>query len=179
MRLASVMRPLAGLALLFALGAITACGQDEDEKQAKPEAPSEAVIFVSKIYEPYTDDKDGDPVQQEGSQIYSKRLQALLDKDAAETPEGEVGRLDFDPFVDGQDWEIGGLTLKEVYRSGGEARVRADFANFGQPRSLLFSLVREDGGWRIADIAETLPPRWTLSKILTGAPDAFPDAQQE
>jgi len=57
--------------------------------------------------------------------------------------------------------------------------VRADFANFGKPRSLLFSLVREDGEWRIDDIAETVPPRWTLSKILKGSPDAFPDANQE
>lgn len=173
------MRFAAGLALLLALGAVTACGQDEEEGQAKPEPPSEAVVFVSKVYEPYMDDKDADPVQPEGSEIYSKRLRALLDKDAADTPEGEVGRLDFDPIVDGQDWEIGGLTLKEVYRSGGEARVRTDFANFGKPRSLLFSLVREDGAWRIDDIAETLPPRWTFSKILTRAPDAFPDTQQE
>lgn len=57
--------------------------------------------------------------------------------------------------------------------------MRADFANFGKPRSLLFSLVREDWEWRIDDIAETVPPRWTLSKILKGSPDAFPDANQE
>jgi len=103
------------------------------------------VAFVSRIYEPYTNDENADPVQPEGSDIYSKRLRTLFDKDAAETQDGEVGRLDFNPIVDRQDWEIGGLTLKEVYRSGGEARVRADFANFGKPRSLLFSLVREDG----------------------------------
>ncbi len=130
------------------------------------------MAFVSAIYKTYTDIAQGDPARPGLPDMYSKRLQALIDKDAAE---GEVGRLDFDPIVDGQDWEIGGLKMKEVYRSGGEARVRADFANFGEPRNLLFSLVREDGEWRIDDIAETLPPRWTLSKILTGAPDAFPD----
>jgi hypothetical protein len=88
------MRFAAGLALLLALGAVTACGQDEEEGQAKPEPPSEAVVFVSKVYEPYTDDKDADPVQPGGSEIYSKRLRALLDKDASDTPEGEVGRLE-------------------------------------------------------------------------------------
>ena len=31
-------------------------------------------------------------------------------------------------------------------------------------------LAREDGGWRIDDIASTLPPRWVLSNILTGMP---------
>jgi hypothetical protein len=48
--------------------------------------------------------------------------------------------------------------------------VRADFANFGEPRSIIFSLVREDGAWRIDDITSTLQPRWTLSDILAGTP---------
>lgn len=175
------MRLAAGLAVLLALGALTACGQDEEGEQAPAEQKtvSAPVAFVAGIYETYTDDGGGDPVQPGRAGIYSKRLQALFDKDAAGTPDGEAGRLDFDPFVDGQDWEVGGLKLKDVYQSGGEARVRADFANFGQPRSILISLVREDGEWRIDDIAETLAPRWTLSKILEGAPDAFPDAEQD
>jgi len=179
-RLSAIRRLAAGLAVLLALAALTACGgTDDEEASAEQEPQSEAVAFVARIYEPYTNDENADPVRPEGSDIYSKRLRTLFDKDAAETQGGEVGRLDFNPIVDGQDWEIGGLTLKEVYRSGGEARVRADFANFGKPRSLLFSLVREDWEWRIDDIAETVPPRWTLSKILKGSPDAFPDASQE
>jgi hypothetical protein len=34
---------------------------------------------------------------------------------------------------------------------------------------------RRDGHWRIDDIQETLKPRWTMSKILLDAPDAFSD----
>ena len=57
--------------------------------------------------------------------------------------------------------------------------MRAVFANFGEPRNIIFNLVREDGKWRIDDIAETLKPRWTMSKILTDAPDAFPDEKRD
>jgi len=174
------MRLIAAFAVLLALAPPQAHAQDDGEPtEAKAETPSPTETFIAGIYKTYTDNPHDDPDQAGGEDIYSKRLKALFDKDAAETPEGEVGRLSFDPFVDGQDWEIGGLKIKEIYRSGGEARVRADFANFGEPRSILFNLVREDGEWRIDDIAETLQPRWTLSKILTGAPDAFPDEADE
>jgi hypothetical protein len=41
----------------------------------------------------------------------------------------------------------------------------------------LFDLIREKGSWRIDDISSIRSgARWTMSKILTGAPDAFPDA---
>jgi hypothetical protein len=32
---------------------------------------------------------------------------------------------------------------------------------------------------RIDDLQATLKPRWTMSKILTDAPDAFPDEKQD
>ena len=65
--------------------------------------------------------------------------------------------------------------LKEATR----AEVRATFNNFGEPRDILYTLVLENGHWRIDDIQETLKPRWTMSKILLDAPDAFPDAESE
>jgi uncharacterized protein DUF3828 len=156
------------------LGAAPVRAQD-GAKALPPPPPSPTETFVEGLYKPYLDNTAGDPVQPDGQAIYSKRLQALIDKDLAETPDGEVGRLDFDPFVDGQDWELGGLKVKEIYRSGDDARVRADFANFGEPRSILFNLVREDGAWRVDEIASMLPPPWTLSEILTGAPGATPE----
>ena len=97
--------------------------------------------------------------------FYSSRLQNLIDKDEKETPEGMVGRIDWDVFVDGQDWKLTELKI-----------VRATFKNFGEPRDILISLVLEDGHWRIDEIQETLKPRWTMSKVLLDAPDAFPDA---
>jgi hypothetical protein len=98
----------------------------------------------------------------------------LIDKDQKETPEGEVGRIDWDLFVDGQDWQLTELKIVPLSHSATRAEVRATFKNFGEPRDILYTLVLE-GHWRIDDIQETLKPRWTMSKILQDAPDAFPD----
>jgi len=163
------------LLLMLAFGAPAAMAQDDSEPAAKAESESGPVAFVAALYKSYTDIAPGEDGEPGLPDMYSKRLQALIDKDAAETPEGEVGRMDWDAIVDGQDWQVTGLKIAQVYRSGGEARVRAVFANFGEPRNIIFNLVREDGKWRIDDIAETLAPRWTMSKILTDAPDALPD----
>ena len=67
------------------------------------------------------------------------------------------------------------LKIVPVSQSATAAEVRASFKNFGEPRDILYTLVPEDGHWRIDDIQETLKPRWTMSKILQDAPDAFPD----
>jgi hypothetical protein len=77
-------------------------------------------------------------------------------------------------FVDGQDWQLSELKIAPVSRAATQAEVRASFKNFGEPRDLHCNRA---GGrpWRIDDIQETLKPRWTMSKILLDAPDAFPD----
>ena len=135
------------------------------------------MALITAIYQTYTDIAPGEDSVPDVQGVYSKRLQALVDKDEKETPEGEVGRIDWDVFVDGQDWQLTGLKIVPVSKDADQAAVRATFKNFGDARDILYSLVLEDGHWRIDDIQETLKPRWTMSKILTDAPDAFPDAQ--
>ena len=99
--------------------------------------------------------------------------------DAKETREGEVGRIDWDVFIDGQDWKLTELKITPVSQTLSQAQVRATFKNFDKPSDMLFDLVLEDGHWRIDDIEKTLKPRWNMSKILTDAPNAFPDAEPE
>jgi Protein of unknown function (DUF3828) len=134
---------------------------------------SDPVTLITAIYKTYETDQAGLP------HVFSKRLQALVDKDAKETPEGEVGRIDWDVFIDGQDWKLTELKITPVSQTSSQAQVRATFQNFDRPSDMLFDLVLEDGHWRIDDIEKTLKPRWTMSKILTDAPDAFPDAEPE
>ena len=134
---------------------------------------SDPVSLIEAIYKTYETDNPGLP------HVYSRRLQALIDKDEKETPEGDVGRIDWDVFIDGQDWKLTELKIVLVSKSADKAEVRATFKNFGEPSNQLFDLVREEGGWRIDDITKTLPPRWTMSKILLDAPDAFPDAPED
>lgn len=146
----------------FALGAASPLG----------DADGDPVDLITAIYQTYTDIAPGEDGTPNVEGVYSERLQALVDKDQKETPEGEVGRMDWDPFVDGQDWQLTELKIAPVSKEATQAEVRATFKNFGEPRDILFALVLEDGHWRIDDIQETLEPRWTMSKILL---DAFPD----
>jgi hypothetical protein len=138
---------------------------------AKP-ADSDPVTLITAIYKTYETDSAGLP------HIYSKRLQALVNKDDKETPDGEVGRIDWDVFIDGQDWKLTDLKIALVSQTPTQAQVRATFKNFDQPSNMLFDLVLEDGHWRINDIEKTLSPRWTMSKILLGAPDAEPEKKK-
>ncbi len=163
------MRRLCLILIAIALGAASPLGDADSDPEA----------LITAIYQTYTDIAPGDDGTPSIEGMYSKRLQALLDKDTKETPKGEVGRIDWDVFVDGQDWQLTELKIVPVSHDPTEAQMRATFKNFGEPRDILYSLVLEDGHWRIDDIQETLKPRWTLSKILLDAPDAFPDAEPE
>jgi hypothetical protein len=44
---------------------------------------------------------------------FSKRLQALIDKDEKEA-QREVGRIGWDVFIDGQDWKLTALKITTV-----------------------------------------------------------------
>lgn len=85
----------------------------------------------------------------------SQALQALYDSDAEVTPAGEMGALSFDPYVDGQDFDITDFSIGTPGIAGDYASVDVSFANFGEPRSLTYELVREDGGWKIDDVVST------------------------
>jgi hypothetical protein len=163
------MRPilycLIVLVLAFGLGAAPPLAQVDGDP----------VTLIQALYKTYTAIGPGEDGSPGLDGIYSKRLQALVDKDAKETPEGEVGRIDWDVIVDGQDWQLTGLDITPVSKQEARAEVRAKFKNFDEKRDILYTLVLEDGHWRIDDIEERSKPRWTMSKILLDAPDAFPD----
>jgi Protein of unknown function (DUF3828) len=163
------MRIVVLVLLAIALGAASPLG----------DADSDPVALITAIYQTYTDIAPGEDAVADIQGVYSKRLQALVDKDDKETPEGEVGRIDWDLFVDGQDWKLTKLQIALISKEATRAEVRATFKNFDEPHDILYSLVLEDEHWRIDDIQETLKPRWTMSKILLDAPDAFPDAEPD
>ena len=156
-------RCLIGLILVFS--AATAQAQDD----------TDPVKLITSIYQTY---RRGN--QQPGfPHVYSDRLQALVDADAKNTPAGDSGKIDWDVFVDGNDWGVSKLKVTLVRRSALRAQVQARFDNLKQPHTMIFDLVREKSGWRIDDISSLQKgARWTMSKILLDAPDAFPDAQK-
>ena len=70
-------------------------------------------------------------------------------------------RLDGDPFVDAQDWDIAKLAIT-VKAEGPKTVGLVSFENQGKPTEIKLDLVRTGMGWRIADIKS---PSGTLSEL--------------
>lgn len=127
---------------------------------ASAEPASDAVAVVKRIY------ATSDRVR---AKVYSKRLQGLFDKDAKQA-KGEVGNLDFDFAINGQDTQPGYKTTLR-YEPGPEARdsaaVTVTFKNF-EPQTLRYDLVRENGRWVVDEVRSLGKTRWVLSSVLKG-----------
>lgn len=160
------MRRLA-LMLAFALSIAAA--------QAQTAGFSDPVALITAIYKTY-----GSGAEMPGLPgVYSRRLQGLIDADVKATPIGEVGKLDFDVFIAGNDWKLAKLKVMQVTRTETRAQVKANFTNNRRPQEIVFDLVFESDRWLIDEVRSTTPKaRWTMSKVLTGAKDAFPDQRK-
>lgn len=100
--------------------------------------------------------------------LFTERLMVLLEADDELAQRQGIGRLGFDPFVDAQDFALQGFDFSTA-RQGEIASVEARFQNFGEPTRIVYTLVREADGWRIADIAAPDGPYpWRLSELLAG-----------
>ena len=108
------MRSLVLVLLAIALGAASPLAQVDGDPAA----------LITAIYKTYTDIGPGEEGMPGLPGVYSKRLQALIDKDEKETPEGMVGRIDWDVFVDGQHWQLSELKIVPISQSVTQAEVR-------------------------------------------------------
>jgi Protein of unknown function (DUF3828) len=142
-------------AFLLALGAAL---------PATAQTSNHADAFVIGLYDAYARDPGPDYAGAGAKSVFSSKLLDLLHRDAALTPPGEVGALDGDPICDCQDYRIAEVRVR-ISGSPDVATAAVAFTNYGQPRSLTLDLVREPGGWRVADVhSETLP---SLAGLLT------------
>ena len=125
--------------------------------------------LLEAFYQPYfTND-----FAEDESAFRSAALNGLYAADEARTPVGEMGALDFDPYIDGQDYEIDNLVIGEPVLSGNNAQVNVSFDNFGRPTKLSYDLVFENGGWKIDDVASELAEYpYRLSAIFAAAAGA-------
>jgi hypothetical protein len=83
--------------------------------------------------------------------LQSTRLNSLFEADAKEA-DGEMGRIDFDPFINGQDYDVSKVEISEPSYAAGKALVRVNIVNFGQPDELGILLVKEADGWKVDDV---------------------------
>jgi len=84
---------------------------------------------------------------------FEPKLAALMIKDRKDAAKrGDVPELDGDPFVNGQDWEIGPVDIAVRDLAPDKASATVKFRNLKVETTVLYDLVRLKEGWRIADI---------------------------
>ncbi len=132
------MRRLALAALVLLAGLVPAFAYDT------PKALLEA------IYAPYLV-ASSDWQERDETLLRSAGLNALFAKDSEEAG-GEVGRIDFDPYINGQDWQIADLSIGEPMITGDTATAEVTFSNFDDPQDMTFSLVKEADGWKVDNV---------------------------
>lgn len=130
---------------------------------AQPFETPEALIEA--LYAPYLAESE----TIEHDVFFSDDLTRLYEVDAQQS-QGEVGAIDFDPVINGQDWDITDLRVGEADISEQSAVVTVRFRNFAQPVTLRYGLIREGGNWQVDDIESIEGEnRWTLSEIFANA----------
>ena len=106
--------------------------------------------LMKAVYAPYLDANFNWDSIDEGT-FRSKGLNDLFAKDLKEA-NGDVGRIDFDPYVDGQDYDLTGLKIGDATITGDTATVEVTFKNFDMEEDMVFTLVKEADGWKIDDV---------------------------
>lgn len=128
--------------------------------QALTDAPS---VYVASVYDRLSRDQTYD----DPDALYTPRLLALwqgMRKDAG----GEVGRIDFFPWTNSQDWTLSDLSLTSEVVDGRPDRmiVTTRFKNGGEPQLIRTYWEQSGGRWRLDDMQSLGKDVWTLSVIL-------------
>jgi hypothetical protein len=125
--------------------------------------------FVAQRFDGYrsgTDHVPPDPVW-----AYSPRLAALFavyDR-WQHRHHDEVGSIDFDWWINAQDWELSGVTVTQADTGPNARTVTAHWRNSGREDSSRFLFVRIGTRWYLDDAANGTghgDTGWTLSELL-------------
>jgi hypothetical protein len=124
--------------------------------------------LLKALYAPYANGDSFDWSKWDETPFRSKALNELFARDAKEA-NGDVGRLDFDPYIDGQDYVLTDLQIGTPAINGDKAAVDVTFKNMDTPDELMFTLVKEADGWKIDDVVRSgkdFP--YSLKAIMSG-----------
>jgi hypothetical protein len=148
-------------AILFAAGCTLAmaCGPmiwGARAAQPAPAAGTTAKAFVTKIYDAYKG-KNGKGVSVETEaairSYFEPSLAALIIRDEQDAAKRkQVPALEFDPFIDGQEWELSDVNIAVNDAPPNKAVATVSFKNFGLPTKIILNLVKAKSDWQIVDI---------------------------
>jgi hypothetical protein len=122
-------------------------------------ADTSARAFVAAIYDAYVG-KNGNGIALDSNQMvqryFEPSLAILIVKDQNDAAQRkEVAALDFDPFVDAQDWDIAAYDVAMNDKGADKASATVTFNNFGKAKTVVLDLVKIKSDWKISDIAWT------------------------
>jgi len=124
-------------------------------RPASAAGPS-ASAFVTTIYNAYKGkDAKGVPLDNERviRRYFEPTLAAAMAKDQkAAARRNEVGLLDFDPFLEAQDWDVGAFDIAVSDAAAGTAKATVKFVNQGEAMTVVLDLVQVKNDWRVYDI---------------------------
>jgi len=122
-------------------------------------ADASASAFVTAIYNAYKGkDAKGVPLDNERviRRYFEPTLAAAMAKDQkAAARRNEVGLLDFDPFLEAQDWDVGAFDIAvsdAAAAAAGTAKATVKFVNQGEAMTVVLDLVQVKNDWRVYDI---------------------------
>jgi hypothetical protein len=124
--------------------------------QSAPATDATAKTFVTKIYDAYKGkNSKGISIETEAAvrSYFEPSLAALIikdEKDAAKRK--QVPTLEFDPFIDSQEWELSDVNIAVNGAPPNKAVATVSFKNFGLPMKIVLQLVKMKSDWQIVDI---------------------------
>ncbi len=115
-----------------------------------------ALAFVTDLYSGYKgNDSPGHALDTERAirHYFEPSLAALMVKDQKiAAKRGEVGLLDFDPFVDAQEWDISDFDIAAADIAPGNATRPSSSSISAKRRPPCSTLVKIKNDWRVSDI---------------------------
>lgn len=135
--------------LLVILGSLFAHGAQRVQLTKTPDS------VIKELYRVHNNGRGGVFAAKGKKYIYKffdQKLADLIWKDISDTPEGEVGSLDFDPLYNAQDTKITNFQIGRPLVEGDESTVLVNFRNFGQRTRIKFEMHNGKEGWKIKNV---------------------------
>jgi hypothetical protein len=113
---------------------------------------NDPAVTAQQLFALYGKDKPGFDLRgPDAAKVIAPGLLGLIRADQV-AAKGEAGALDFDPFCACQDYDITAVRITTKRAGPDRAEVGIAHRNFGEPRTIRFSMVRAGAGWQVADI---------------------------
>ena len=126
--------------------------------------------IVAKLYTFYKKDSKGAyDSKQVHARYFSTSLETLVKKAEAKSRKINEPIIDFDPIINGQDWDAPKNLVVTVEAPGTDKQTLiAKYSVFNEPTFVRYDFVQENGAWKIFDLrGGEGKDAWSLRKIAT------------